>query len=112
MLIGLVPVDVSIAAAAFILAVVFSGYVSLGSIVAAFSIPSSLIVRYNIFGANIEGYHLLIYFSLGLMMLVMYTHRANIKRLIEGTENRFAKLHLIRLKHKESKQSTKKPESE
>jgi hypothetical protein len=45
-------------------------------------------------------------------MLVMYTHRANIKRLIEGTENRFAKLHLIRLKHKESKQSTKKPESE
>ncbi len=112
MLIGLVPVDVSIAAAAFILAVVFSGYVSLGSIVAAFSIPSSMLVRYNIFGANIEGYHLLIYFSLGLMLLVIYTHRANIKRLIKGTENRFSKLHLIRLKHRENKQSIDKSESE
>lgn len=112
MLIGLVPVDVSIAMGAFILAVLFSGYVSLGSIVAAFSIPSSLLVRYNIFGANIEGYHLLIYFSLGLMLLVIYTHRSNIKRLIEGTENRFAKLQLLRRKHREDRLSTKSTDNE
>lgn len=106
MLIGLIPVDVSIALGAFIIAVIFSGYVSLGSIVAAFSIPSSMLVRYNIFGANIEGYHLLIYFSLGIMILVLYTHRTNIKRLIEGSENKFSKLQLIRCKPSQEEELT------
>jgi glycerol-3-phosphate acyltransferase PlsY len=98
MFIGLLPVDVSVAAVLFILAVIFSGYVSLGSIVAALSIPSSMLVRYNILGADIPGYGILIYFSLGLMLLVLYTHRTNIKRLLKGNENKFSKLQLIKLR--------------
>ncbi|MBX3042136.1 MAG: glycerol-3-phosphate 1-O-acyltransferase PlsY [Candidatus Kapabacteria bacterium] len=100
MLIGLAPYDVLIAFSLFALTVIFSGYISLGSIMAAFSIPSSMIVRYNIFGADIPGYSVLIYFALGLMVLVIYTHRANIKRLLQGNENKFSKLQLIKLKNK------------
>lgn len=105
MLIGLAPYDVLIAFSLFALTVIFSGYISLGSIMAAFSIPSSMIVRYNIFGADIPGYGILIYFALGLMVLVLYTHRANIKRLIEGSENKFSKLQLIKLRSKNKDKS-------
>ena len=98
MLIGLAPYDVLIAASLFALTVIFSGYISLGSIMAAFSIPSSMIVRYNIFGADIPGYGILIYFAVGLMVLVFYTHRANIKRLLNGNENKFSKLQLFKRK--------------
>lgn len=105
MLIGLAPYDVLIAFSLFAITVIFSGYISLGSIMAAFSIPSSMIVRYNIFGADIPGYSVLIYFALALMVLVVYTHRANIKRLLDGSENKFSKLQLIKWKKKNSEQS-------
>lgn len=105
MLIGLAPYDVLIAFSLFAITVIFSGYISLGSIMAAFSIPSSMIVRYNIFGADIPGYSILIYFALGLMLLVVYTHRANIKRLIEGNENKFTKLQFFKVKNKEKDKS-------
>lgn len=98
MLIGLAPYDVLIAFSLFVVTVIFSGYISLGSIMAAFSIPSSMIVRYNIFGADIPGYSILIYFALGLMVLVIYTHRANIKRLLNGSENKFSKLQIFKKK--------------
>lgn len=98
MLIGILPVDVSIAVGIFILAVIFSGYISLGSIAAAFSLPSSLFLRYNILHVNVPGYEILIYFALLLTILVLYTHRSNIKRLLHGKENHFEKLHLIKLK--------------
>ncbi len=98
MLIGLVPVDVGIAFGLFVVAVIFSGYISLGSIIAAFTLPTSLLVRYNIFHDNIPGYQILIYFSIAVSLLIIFTHRANIKRLLKGTENRFAKLQLIKLK--------------
>jgi len=97
MMIAVLPMDVSIAALIFIIAVIFSGYISLGSIAAAFTIPSSLLLRYNCFHVDIPGYSILIYFSFALMLLVLYTHRANIRRLINGEENRFNKLHLIKL---------------
>jgi glycerol-3-phosphate acyltransferase PlsY len=102
MLIGLAPYDVLIALSLFAITVIFSGYISLGSIMAAFSIPSSMIVRYNIFGADIPGYGVLIYFALGLMVLVFYTHRANIKRLLDGSENKFTKLQIFKAKKSNS----------
>ncbi len=98
MLIGLAPIDVGIAIGIFGLAVIFSGYISLGSISAAFAFPSSLFVRYNIFQVDVPGYKILIYFSLALAAILIYAHRKNIGRLLKGTENRFAKLHLIKLK--------------
>ena len=97
MLIGVAPVDVGIALGVFILAVIFSGYISLGSITASIAFPGSIFVRYNIFNEQIPGYHILIYFALGLMALLIFQHRKNIARLIKGNENRFSKLQLIKL---------------
>ncbi|MGE5479158.1 MAG: glycerol-3-phosphate 1-O-acyltransferase PlsY [Chloroflexota bacterium] len=96
MLLSVAPVDVSIAAGIFVLAVIMSGYISLGSLLAAFTVPSSLFVRYNFLNVDIPGYSVLIYFSLAVTLLVIYTHRSNIKRLLSGRENRFNKLRLIK----------------
>ncbi len=100
MLIGIAPVDVGIAIGIFILALVFSGYVSLGSISGALAFPSSLLVRYNLLGAEIPGYHILIYFSIILAVLLIFTHRQNIVRLIKGTENKFSKLQVLKFSRK------------
>lgn len=100
MLIALAPVEVAIAAGVFALLVFASGYVSLGSIIAAMSVPGTMAIRYNLFGVQINGYHTLVYFCIALAVLVIYAHRANIKRLLAGTENRFQKLQLFRrLRH-------------
>lgn len=96
MLLAVAPVDVSIALGIFIIAVIFSGYISLGSILAAVTLPSSLFVRYNIFSIKIPAYSTIIYFSLALSLLLIFAHRSNIKRLIAGTENKFSKLKLIK----------------
>jgi glycerol-3-phosphate acyltransferase PlsY len=51
--------------------------------------------RENIFMVDIEGYGTLIFFSIGISLLIIYTHRANIKRLLAGTENRITNLRLF-----------------
>ncbi len=95
-LIGITPVEVAVAAGLFILVVVASGYISLGSIVAAISLPTTMVFRYNVLNIQIEGYHTLMIFCISLALLLIYTHRANIRRLAEGRENRFTKLWLFR----------------
>ena len=89
MLISLAPVDAGISIGVFIIVLIFSGYVSLGSIAAAFSFPSVMFIRENIFNVDIDGYHTLIYFSIAVCLFLIYNHRANIKRLLYGEENRF-----------------------
>lgn len=95
MLIGIAPVDLVIAVGVFAIVVFLSGYISLGSITAAASIPTTLFVRFNILHVDIPSYHTLLIFSVLTSFLVMYTHRSNIKRLLAGTENRFNKLKLF-----------------
>lgn len=97
MLISLAPVDVGISVGFFILTVLFSGYVSLGSIVASFIFPITMFTRENIFNVEIYGYNTLIFFSIGVSVFLIYNHRDNIKRLLYGNENRFDKLWLIRI---------------
>lgn len=98
MLIAIVPVEVAIAAGVFFLVIFFSGYVSLGSMLAAASLPTTMAVRHNILGVDIQGYNTLIFFILGLAVFLIFTHRANIRRLLQGRENRFTKLWLFRRK--------------
>ena len=96
MLIGIAPIDAGEAVVFFLIAVTRSGYISLGSLLAAFTLPSSLIFRYNVLHDSIPGYGTIVYFFLGLFLLIIYTHRSNIKRLLEGTENRFPKLQIFK----------------
>jgi glycerol-3-phosphate acyltransferase PlsY len=97
-LIGIAPIDVTIAIGIFILAVIFSGYISLGSMAGAVAFPSSIFIRYNILKDQIPGYEIMIYFSVALALLLLFTHRKNIKRLLKGTENRFSKLQILKRK--------------
>ena len=88
MLIGITPTEFAVSIIVF-LAVFFAWrYVSLGSIAAAIAFPASLLVRHNILYDEIHSYRTLIFFSIGVAVLLIYSHRKNIQRLLEGTENR------------------------
>jgi hypothetical protein len=45
---------------------------------------------------DIEGYNTLIFFSIGISRLIVYTHRANITRLLRGTENKITTFRLFK----------------
>jgi glycerol-3-phosphate acyltransferase PlsY len=96
-LVSLAPIDATISIGIFILVVLASGYVSLGSLSGAFAFPIVLFLRENVFKVEVNGYHTLVYFSLGVAVFLTYNHRANIKRLLTGTEHRFEKWWKIRV---------------
>lgn len=96
MLLAIAPVDVGIAAVVFMLLLFSTGYVSLGSVVGAVIVPLSVFARHHIFGAHVDDYGVLQPFLCVVAIVVMYAHRSNIKRLIDGTENRFEKVRLFK----------------
>ncbi|MEN8192600.1 MAG: glycerol-3-phosphate 1-O-acyltransferase PlsY [Bacteroidota bacterium] len=87
-LVTIITVDMLLALIVFGVVVAISKYISLGSLSAAVSIPMIMVVRENIFGVDISGYHTILPFTIFMALLVMYTHRENITRLLKGTENR------------------------
>lgn len=89
-LITIITVDMLVALAVFAMVVGYSKYISLGSITAAFSIPVILFVRENLFHAHIQGYGTILPFAIAMALLVLYTHRANVVRLLNGKENRIS----------------------
>jgi len=90
MLVMLVTVEMLIAVGIFALVVLISRYVSLGSIIAAISVPSTLFIRENLFHVDIPGYHTLFPFILAVSALVVFTHRKNLVRLLNGNENKLS----------------------
>jgi glycerol-3-phosphate acyltransferase PlsY len=95
MLIGVAPLEVAISFGVFATVFLISHYVSLGSLSAAVAFPLTMFFRENVFMVDIEGYNTLIFFSIGISLLVIYTHRGNIKRLLKGTENRITRIPLF-----------------
>jgi len=93
-LLGLATIEVLVTLGVFMIAFLLSRYVSLGSISAAIALPVTMLVRHNIFHAELQGYHTLIFFSVGISVLLLYTHRSNIKRLLAGTEHRLSRVHI------------------
>ncbi len=65
MLIGIAPIEVAVSFGVFTLVFLISHYVSLGSLSAAIAFPLTMFFRENVFLVDIEGYHTLIYFSIG-----------------------------------------------
>ncbi len=81
---GLVPWATLASAAVWVVLVRVTGYVSVGSIVAAVVLP--------VFAYFLEpGQRDLVWFFAGLGLFVIVMHRANIRRLLAGTENRFGR---------------------
>lgn len=89
-LISIITVDMLLALGIFALVVYFSKYISLGSVSAAVSIPLILVIRENIFGVDVQGYGTVLPFAIVMALLMIYTHRANIERLLAGNENRIS----------------------
>jgi len=90
MLLTLITIDMLIAVGIFALVVLISRYVSLGSIIAAISVPSTLFIRENLFHVDIPGYSTLFPFIVGVTALVIFTHRKNLVRIFNGNENKIS----------------------
>lgn len=94
MLIGLYPVSFFLCAAVFALVIFSTGIVSIGSMSAAISLPIILVVINNVSSVNVDS--TLMYFSIIIPLFIIFTHRTNISRLINGEEKRFGKIALFR----------------
>jgi glycerol-3-phosphate acyltransferase PlsY len=87
-MIGLLPLAVPFVMILWLIVFYATGYVSLASIVAAISLP----VFFEIFGRWTYGdTRPLLYFSILIMLLVLWRHRSNFSRLLNGTEQRFSR---------------------
>lgn len=84
--VALAPVPVLVGTVLFFLIVALTRYVSLGSILAAISLPLTQIVRHLAFGIDIPVP--IMWFCALIPLLILYTHRANLVRLLRGTESR------------------------
>lgn len=80
-LVSLVPGALAIITGIWILVVAITRYVSLASVLAAFTLPFAVWVTI--------GSTTMILISAGIAVLAIYKHRANIQRLLAGTESRF-----------------------
>jgi glycerol-3-phosphate acyltransferase PlsY len=90
MLLMIVTIDMLIAIGVFILVVTFSRYVSLGSLAGAVAVPLTLIVRENVFNVDIPNYNTLLPFLILVSLLVIFTHRKNVIRLLNGSESKIS----------------------
>lgn len=87
MVIGLAPLPVLICIAVFVITVAFTRYVSLGSILSALTLPVVVLLQKYQFDVAVPD--VLTGLSIFVPVLIIVTHRANIKRLLNGTENKF-----------------------
>lgn len=78
----LMPMSFLVFVGAWLAVVFLTKYVSLASIMAALSVPIS---SYFINNSN----HIII-FTIIYLLLIVFTHRSNIKRLIQGRENKMS----------------------
>jgi glycerol-3-phosphate acyltransferase PlsY len=86
-MVTLLPKETLMALGIFIIIVAIFKYISLASIIAAISFAAIIVIEYILELAKIHP----IYIGVGIILaiLIIITHRGNIKRLLSGTENRF-----------------------
>lgn len=89
MIIALYPVAALLCFLIFLAVVLLTRYASLGSLTAAVSLPLVLLLLPS--APPPADAKLLLLFSALVCGLIFYTHRANIRRLLNGTENRFGR---------------------
>jgi glycerol-3-phosphate acyltransferase PlsY len=87
-LIGLLPLAVPLVFFVWVLVFETTRYVSLASIIAAIALP--IIVGVFARWKFVDTWAL-IYFSILIMLLVLWRHRSNFSRLLKGTEQRFTR---------------------
>ncbi len=81
---ALIPGAVPFCLAAFLLAVLISGYASLGSLLAGMTLPLYYLTAHLI--TSREDFLLTEFFLSLLFLLILFLHRSNIRRIIRGEE--------------------------
>jgi len=82
MILALFPMGAALGAGVFLIVIFSFRMMSLGSMMGSISLPITVFLTYN------TEKPVLLIFSLFLSLMILYTHRSNIKRIIKGTENR------------------------
>ncbi|MCS6966405.1 MAG: glycerol-3-phosphate 1-O-acyltransferase PlsY [Candidatus Kapabacteria bacterium] len=88
----LAPVELLLGLGGFALALLMSGYVSLGSLTAAVLVPLAIAIRLGWVPAAASP---LFWGTTLIALLVIIRHRDNIIRLLKGTEHRFHSVWLL-----------------
>ena len=74
----------------WVVTLIMTGYVGLSTVLASFSlVPAAWAMNNNS----------LMVFSLILALFILFTHRANMRKLLNGTENRFERIHIFSRKN-------------
>ena len=94
MLLATTPIPAAIALGVFALVLFVSGRVSLGSILAALSLPGSVVLIDG--WTRVRTSPLLFALTACLAIFIVITHRTNLVRLVRGEERSFPKLQLWR----------------
>ena len=92
MLAGIAPTEFAVSLIVFVAFFFAFRYVSLGSVMGALAFPLSIIIRHNILFDEVHSYKTLVFFSSGVALFLVYSHRANIKRLLDGTERKITSM--------------------
>ena len=100
LILAVAPAETGVALIFFFSALLSTGYISLASIAGSCSMSLIVLARMKLLDYNAPGYDYILYFFILLAVVVLVTHKANIKRLIGGTENRFDKLKIINFSKK------------
>ncbi len=90
MLLGIAPFDLIIVFLIFLSIVSLTRYVSLGSIISAIFFPLVIVFTDKILGFEHRDFYTVLIFGSIIAILIVYRHRSNIKRLINGTENKIS----------------------
>lgn len=85
----LAPLALGAAGVIFLLVVFATRYVSLGSIVAASTIPLFIWLQHGLIGA-VDNFWPTLFAATLLAVLIVFAHRENIRRLLQGRENKFS----------------------
>jgi len=84
-MLGLTPAALGVAVAVWIILVYSTGYVSLGSIAGAAIFPLAVVLL------DPPAEPLVLWLDIAVAAAIIWFHRGNIKRLLNGTENRFGR---------------------
>jgi len=96
MILHLFPLALLLGLAVWLLLLIATGYVSVGSVTAMTLFPLVTYLRDGTLNSSLG------YFSLLIVAFIWFTHRGNVARLLAGTENRFEKVMVWRRGRKQS----------
>ena len=84
----LFPQCIVYALLSWFITLIFTGYVGLGTIIAG------IILSISAYCLDVSNIHF--YFSVLMSIFIIFTHRSNIKRMLQGNENRFEKIMIFK----------------